>query len=198
MGRDVPGAWLGAAGVRRRKAAASSHHQPSMGPWPHPRRGQAEEGPFDSRRRARERGLLFQRSAVCTDGAPCAPRWGLCFSWLGMCSALLASAGRGGPHWGPLLPVGPRPRAKQGLLQDHLLHSCGRRERWEMCPELISWLSHAGATSVLLPLGVGRGVPGCPQGWQLTSEGSGLHTAGHPPVLHYGSWGAPVCTPAHA
>lgn len=125
MGQDVPGAWLGAAGARRCGAAAFSHHQPSMGPWPQPRRGQAKEGPFDSRRQARELGLLFQCSAVCADGAPCAPRWGLCFSWLGMCSALLASAGRGGPHWGPLLPAGPRPRAKQGLLQDHLRHSCG-------------------------------------------------------------------------
>lgn len=183
------------AGVKQLPPLTTS---PRWAPGPIPAEAKQKKGPLIAGSRLGSEGCYSSALRCAPMGHRVLRVGGLCFSWLGMCSALLASAGRGGPHWGPLLPVGPRPRAKQGLLQDHLLHSCGRRERWEMCPELISWLSHAGATSVLLPLGVGRGVPGCPQGWQLTSEGSGLHTAGHPPVLHYGSWGAPVCTPAHA
>lgn len=166
-----PSAWLGAACARRRGAVASSHHQPSMGPRPHPRRDRAKEGPFDSTRQAGERGLLFQCSAVCADRAPYALRWGLFF----LAGNVLSPSGLGRSGGAPtgdrssLWALHPVP--SRGSSKPICCTAVGKRERWETCPKLISWLYHAGATSALLPT---RGVvPGRPWGWQLAVRGLG-------------------------
>lgn len=184
----MSGAWLGAACARRREAVASSHHQPSMGPRPHPRRGRAEEGPFDSTRQAGERGLLFQCSAVCTDGAPCALCWGLFF----LAGNVLSPSGLGGLGGGPLgtaPPCGPSILCQAGVPPSPSaaqLWGGGRDGRH--VPSSSHGSTMLGPHQPCCQLGGGARAP---PGLAARCEASGLHATGCTSVVSHGPCGGP-------
>lgn len=103
-----------------------SHRQASLGPPrpPIPTEAWQKKGPLIARGGLRREGCYSSPLRCAPPGPPRARSSGLCFSWLEMCLAPLASAGRG-PQRVPLLPLGAGPCAKQGLLRAHLLRSCG-------------------------------------------------------------------------
>lgn len=165
MGWELPGGWLGAACARQGEAVAFSHHQPSMGPRPHPRRDRAEEGPFDSTRQAGERGLLFQCSAVCADRAPCAPRWGLFF----LAGNVLSPSGLSGSGGAPL---GIAPLCGPSILcQAGVPPSTSAAQLWGRGRDGRHVPSSSHDSTMLGPrqpcCQLGRWCQGAPRGWQL-------------------------------
>lgn len=119
-GRDVPGAWLESVGAP--DGVGQLPWLPALAGPPFFRQ---KKGPLIAHGGLPARGLCYSSALRCVPtGPPHAWPWGLCFSWPGMCPALLGSDSRG-PRGGPFLPAGARPRAKQGLLRAHLERSCG-------------------------------------------------------------------------
>lgn len=161
---------------------------PRWAPGPIPAEAEEKKGSLIAGGRLGSEGC-YSRALRCVPTGHGALHAGACFSWLGMCSALLGSAGRGGPHWGLLLPAGPPPCAKQGFLRAHLLHSCGEEgEMGDLSQAHLMALPCWGHINPGASVGV---VPGCPQGWQLTVKVLGCM----PPVILLCSATGPVAVP---
>lgn len=171
------------AGVKQLPPLTTS---PRWAPGPIPAEAEQKKGPLIAGGGLRSEGC-YSRALRCVPVGHGALHAGACFSWPGMCSALLASAGRGGLHWGLLLPAGPPPCAKQGFLQAHLLHSCGEEgEMGDLSQVHLMALPCWGHISPAATVGDRARVP---PGLAAHCEGSGLHAAGRTPMLSHGPCG---------